>query len=113
MTTPLYPWPGNFSELPQFLNYTVSNVCVDVSNPLTCGAYIFFDAFLVVLFIIFFTIFKNRHSLKDSYSSSSTIVMFIGIIIFLLGYNWVRSTELIMLIANEIISILVLYLVKD
>lgn len=113
MTTPLYPWPGNFSDLGSYMNYTASNVCMDVSNPLTCGAFIVIDILLFVLFLIFFIGFKERHSTKEAYVGSSTIIMFIGIVIYLMPYNWLRSTELLFILANEFISLIALYLIKD
>jgi len=113
MTTPLYPMPNNITDLGSFLNYTTSNVCTDVSNPLTCGAFIFFDILLMVLFLIFFIGFKERHSVKESYAGSSTIITFISIVLYLFPYNFLRSTELIFILANEFISIIALYLIRD
>ena len=113
MTTPLYPWPGNFSELGQFMNYTSSNICVDVSNPSTCGVFLLWDMILMVLFLIFFIGFKERHSVKESYAGTSTIIMFISIVLYLFPYNWLRSTEFLVILANEFISIIALYLIKD
>jgi hypothetical protein len=113
MTTPLYPMPSNITGLGQFFNFTASNVCVDVSNSLTCGAFIFFDIILMVIFLIFFIGFKERHNTKESYAGASTIITFISIVLYLFPYNFIRSTELIFILANEFISIIALYLIKD
>lgn len=109
----LYNISSNITDFGQWINETTSNVCADLSNPATCGSWIFFDMFLVVAWLILFIAFKSKSSFKDSYAGSSFIVAFFGIILFVMPYSFVRSTELIFLLVNMFISIMVLYLKKD
>jgi len=114
MTTPLYPNPSNYSDIVQFFNYTTSNICTDVSNPNTCGSFLFFDFFLIGLFLILFGIFKQRHSFKDSYASASLIVAFAGGIIYAFpGFNFIRGIDLLFILANAFISFVLLWILKD
>jgi glucan phosphoethanolaminetransferase (alkaline phosphatase superfamily) len=114
MTTPLYPWPNNLTDLGQLFNYTSANLCTDISNPATCGSWLMFDFFLGVLLIILFAVFKQRHSFKESYAGASLIVAFLSAIIFAMpDYNFLRSLDLLFFLANAFISIMILYLAKD
>lgn len=111
--TDLYPAPGNLTDFPSFLNFTTSNICIDVSNPSTCGSWMFFDTFLGIFFLILLIGFKQRHSLKESYAGSSLIIAFISGLIFAFPFSFLRPYDLIFWIANAFISIIILYLVKD
>jgi glucan phosphoethanolaminetransferase (alkaline phosphatase superfamily) len=112
--TDLYPSPANITDFVSFLNFTTSNVCMDVTNPSTCGSWMFFDFFLGIFFLILLIGFKYRHSLKESYAGSSLIIALISGIIFAMpNYTFLRGYDLIFWIANAFISIMLLYLVKD
>jgi len=109
----LYNISSNITDFVGWLNETTSNICMNVDVPATCGAFIFWDLFLVVAWLILFIAFKRKSSFKDSYAGSSLIVTFFGVILFVMPYNFVRSTELLFLLVNLFISIMVLYLKKD
>lgn len=109
----LYNISSNITDFVGWMNETTSNICADVSNSATCGSWIFFDMFLVVSWLILFIAFKRKSNFKDSYAGSSFIIIIFGIILFVMPYNFIRSTELIFLLINFFISMMVLYLKKD
>ena len=108
----LYPitTSGDIGEL---FNNTLSNVCMDITDPSTCGAFIFFDIFLLVGWLLLFSYFRVNSSFKDAYAGSSTIMAFLSIILFLSPYNLVRDIELLFIVANMFLSIIALYMIKD
>ncbi len=111
----LYKLPNatNSSDIGSLINQTLSNICIDVDKPFTCGAWIFWDLFLVVFLLVLFSTFRRKSSFKDSYAGASTITCFIAIIIFIMPYNFVRDLELIIVIINMFISLIVLFVYKE
>lgn len=112
MVDPLYPITTS-TDIASLLNNTLSNVCVDVTNPLSCGAFIFFDLILLVSWLLLFSYFRFKSSFKDSYAGASTIVGFWAIILYLTPYNFIRDIELLFVLANMFLSIIALYMIKD
>jgi len=108
----LYPIP-NGTNIAEWMNATTSNICQDVSNPATCGAFWFFDFMLVVAWLILFSSFRYKHSFKDSYAGASTITAFFGIILYVMPFNFIRDLELIFLLVNMFISVIALFLIKE
>ena len=108
----LYPIP-NGTNVGEWLNATTSNICQDVSQPGTCGAFWFFDLFLVIAFLILFESFRRKSSFKDSYAGASTLTAIFGIILYVMPYNFIRDIELIFVLVNMFISIIALFLIKE
>lgn len=108
----LYTIP-NATNIGEFINQTTSQICQDVSQPATCGAFWFFDFFLIVGWLILFTAFRNRSSFKDSYAGASTIIAFLGVILYVMPYNLIRNIELIFLLVNMFISFIALFFLKE
>jgi len=108
----LYPI-GNSSDIGNFLNNTLSNICVDVTDPTSCGAFIFFDIMIVIAWLLLFSYFRNRSSFKDSYAGASTIIAFLSIILYLTPYHFIRDIELLFIVGNMFLSIIALYYFKE
>lgn len=110
---PLYTIPTNATDIGSLVNQTLSNVCIDVDNSFTCGAFIFWDFFIIFIWITLFSTFRKRSSFKDAYAGASGITFFITLIIFLMPYNFVRDLELIIVAVNFFISVIVLFLHRE
>lgn len=108
----LYPITSS-GDIGAFFNNTLSSVCMDITDPATCGAFIFFDIMLVVGWLLLFSYFRVNSSFKDAYAGSSTIIAFLTIIVYLSPFNLVRDIELLFVVANMFVSIIALYLIKD
>lgn len=101
---------GDFS---QFASGMARGICLDVDNSATCGGWIFGDAAIMILFLAFFIGFKQKSSFKDSYAGASVITFTLAVILFLWDQQVMRSSELLMVMANLFISVVMLYILKD
>jgi len=110
--TDLYPIT-NSADIGAFLNNTLSSICSDVTNPLSCGAFIFFDIMILVAWLLLFSYFSVKNSFKDSYAGASTIIGFLTLILYLMNLNFIRNIELLFIIANMFLSIIALYMIKE
>lgn len=107
MTEILYNLTSNVTDMYEWVNLTISNVCVDPTNTSTCGAWIFGNTFLFFFALFLFTGFRTKTDMRGAFAGSSVITAFISVLFAVL--QWIGPETVIFVTIIAVFGIIALF----